>query len=140
MPPTADHYLRIEPWTACFDTDYGLRVYVTGDVSCPDPVAVEATARRALQRTGGDLADIFGTRIVFVPTFIWADGREVAAFSLVSLTQSDVMLTSRAGEQASLLHELGHVVHFRRRGNGDGEHRDCRYWAVLEGRDCGVWR
>lgn len=149
MPPTADFYHRTAPWTACADADpphltwtseYGLRFYVADGAKCPDTSEMEETARHALARLGAEQGDIWGARIIFVPTRIWCDGSEVFGCTFVSERGADVLLTDRPGAWSTLRHELGHVVRFRRRGDGDRPHKDCAWWERLEGRDCGIWK
>lgn len=145
-PPTDTHYLRVEPWKSCDDFDpphatwtseFGLRFYTTTGATCPDTKDLDTIAHHALQNVGGDIEDIWGARVVFVPTRIWCDDSE--RLGCTDDVLGDILLTDRPGAWTSFRHEIGHVIRFRRRGDGDGAHKDCEFWRRLEGRGCGVW-
>lgn len=150
--PPADYYLRRAAWQPCADTEAGIRYYVAacadpnlcpeGAVAppCPSASTVDAVAASVVKRVGENAADVFGTRVLFVPTEIACGGTPVFGCTDVGDNRADVVVTwKRLWWTPTLRHELGHVIRFRVRGNADRRHMDCVFWERLEGRDCGFW-
>ncbi len=153
-PPKFDQLVSLTPRTACFDTFHGIRVYASEGASCPPQVEVERMTRHALERTGADLSDVWGAQTIYVPSRIWCSDGERFGCTVVDETRADIVVTDRLGSWTSLLHELGHVIRFRRYFTlygseippgkptpdwADGPHKDCVYWRRLHNRPCGVW-